>query len=226
MFILTFQVHDIMGLCRSDNKSVEPMSVFSKDVRRLEIWGPDEGYASIIDLPGIFKFTVPGQTALRDIEFVREMVLGYMQNPRSVILTVIPANEDIATQDILQMAREADPDGYRTLGVLTKPDLVDERTEAGSMDLVEGKNLDLSFRWAIVRNPEQKQLPAQSTGRDDIKDNFFRNTAPWNRLDKKNVGILGLKARLMKARTNHVCRMFPQVTSFLEPWACIPILTK
>ncbi len=42
---------------------------------------------------------------------------------------VVPANIDIATQEIIQMAEDADPDGQRTLGVLTKPDLVDRGAE-------------------------------------------------------------------------------------------------
>lgn len=42
---------------------------------------------------------------------------------------VVPANVDIATQEIIQMAEDADPDRKRTLAVLTKPDLVDRGAE-------------------------------------------------------------------------------------------------
>lgn len=42
---------------------------------------------------------------------------------------MVPANIDIATQEIVQMAEDADPTGRRTLGVLTKPDLVDKGAE-------------------------------------------------------------------------------------------------
>lgn len=42
---------------------------------------------------------------------------------------MVPANVDIATQEIVQMAEDADPTGKRTLGVLTKPDLVDKGAE-------------------------------------------------------------------------------------------------
>jgi hypothetical protein len=77
---------------------------------------------------------------------VRQMVGRYLSNPRSIILlvcddlpfdrtpltdvrAVVPANVDIATQEIIQMAEDADPHGQRTLGVLTKPDLVDKGAE-------------------------------------------------------------------------------------------------
>lgn len=45
------------------------------------------------------------------------------------MLVVVPANVDAATQEILEMARDVDPDGDRTVGVLTKPDLVDKGAE-------------------------------------------------------------------------------------------------
>ena len=60
-----------------------------------------------------------------------------MRNPRSVILAVIPANVDIATQEILEMAEELDVKGERTLGVLTKPDLVDKGAEPPVIAIIE-----------------------------------------------------------------------------------------
>ena len=85
------------------------------------------------------------------MELVRQMVGKHLSNPRSIILllyhdlqfnrtpltdvrAVVPANVDIATQEIIQMAEDADPRGQRTLGVLTKPDLVDK----GAEDKVRG----------------------------------------------------------------------------------------
>ena len=57
------------------------------------------------------------------------LINGYMAQPNTVILAVIPANQDVATIDILERASAADPEGIRTLGVLTKVDLVDEGAE-------------------------------------------------------------------------------------------------
>ena len=112
---------------------------FSDDVLKIEICGPKQQHLSVIDVPGIFRNTTPGVTTDSDIEIVRNMVNNYMKNPRSVILAVIPANVDIATQEILKMAEKCDANGQRTLGVLTKPDLVDRGAEHRVIDLVEGK---------------------------------------------------------------------------------------
>jgi len=70
--------------------------------------------------------TPPGVTTKDDIKLVHNMVLGYMKNPRSLLLAVVAANVDTATQEILEMADEVDKDKFRTMGILTKPDLVDE----------------------------------------------------------------------------------------------------
>ena len=77
---------------------------FSNDVLKIEICGSLQEHFSVIDIPGIFKETTEGLTTESDMEMVRAMVVKYMNNPRSVILAVIPANVDIATQEILDMA--------------------------------------------------------------------------------------------------------------------------
>lgn len=123
-----------MGLSISKEDS---LPTFSSNVLRLEICGPEEDHLSVIDVPGIFRNTTPGVTTKEDKDMVRGMVLEYMRNPRSIMLTVVPANVDIATQEIIDMAREVDPEGNRTLGVLTKPDLVDKGAEGRVIDLVE-----------------------------------------------------------------------------------------
>lgn len=133
-----------MGLSGEDD-SGEQKPTFSNDVLRLEIAGPDQEHLSVIDVPGIFKSTTDGVTTKKDIELVRNMVLGYMKNPRSVMLAVIPANVDVATQEILEMAKEVDREGDRTIGVLTKPDLADRGAESRVVDLVNGASYRLKL---------------------------------------------------------------------------------
>ena len=126
-----------MGL-KGYGASDEEAATFSDDVLKIEICGPKQQHLSVIDVPGIFRNTTVGMTTASDIEVVRNMVNDYMKNPRSVILAVVPANVDVATQEILRMADDCDAKGQRTLGVLTKPDLVDKGAEHRVVDLVEG----------------------------------------------------------------------------------------
>lgn len=184
---------------------------FSGDVLRLEICGPSEEHLSVIDVPGIFKKTTQGVTTKADMQMVRNMVHGYMKNPRSVMLAVVPANVDIATQEILEMAEEVDPDGHRTLGVLTKPDLVDKGAETSVTELIEGKRHQLTLGWNVVKNPGQSVTPSSAKERLAMEDAFFTAEIPWNRLDKDRVGVSALRIRLQEILAKHIRREFPKV---------------
>lgn len=145
-----------------------------------------------------------------DIAMVRNMVLRYMQSSRSIMLTVVPANVDIATQEIIEMARELDPSGERTLRILTKPDLVDKGTENNVIDLIESQNASGQLGWVLVRNLGQQQLEKGDIDRDG-EEEVFHQTAPWNRVRAENFGIKALKARLQEVLTSTVRREFPSV---------------
>ncbi len=186
-------------------------ATFSDDVLRLEVSGPEQEHFSVVDVPGIFRKTTEGLTTKADREMVEAMVRRYMENPRSVMLAVIPSNVDIATQEILSMAEEMDVDGHRTLGVLTKPDLVDKGAEPAVVELIEGKRHKLNLGWCLVRNPGQMQLDDPNTDRDAVEKTFFRTVAPWKSLNKDRVGMGALRVRLQETLAIHIHREFPKV---------------
>ncbi|GAW19360.1 hypothetical protein ANO14919_088460 [Xylariales sp. No.14919] len=139
------------------------------------------------------------------------MVRSYMANPRSVMLTVVASNVDIATQEIVQLAEDLDPDGIRTLGVLTKPDLVDKGAESQVIELVEGKRHRLKLGWHVIRNLGQAELGDQAASRNAIENKFFATASPWNSLDKGKVGVESLRCRLQEILAAHIRREFPKV---------------
>ena len=186
-------------------------SQFSTDILRLEIKGRDQEHLSVIDVPGLFQRHKEGVTSKADIELVRSMVYGYMHNPRSVMLTVVPANVDIATQGILEKAEEFDPEGIRTLGVLTKPDLVDKGAEHNVVDLIIGKEHQLSLGWHLLRNAGQAELSNSIESRQEEERIFFDTVDPWKDLDKDKIGISSFRLRLQEVLSAHIRREFPKV---------------
>ncbi|CAK1356816.1 unnamed protein product [Cercospora beticola] len=209
------EAHEVMGLSGSgENATQKP--TFSNDVLRLEISGPAQEHLSVIDVPGIFKSTTKGVTTKADIDLVRNMVKGYMENPRSVMLAVVPANTDLATQEILELAAEADVHGDRTLGVLTKPDLVDRGAESGVLDLVEGRARQMKLGWHIIRNPGQKELKDVNVVRSDLEATFFRSSTPWNGVEKDKVGIESLRLRIKDVLSSLVKKEFPKVQTEIK----------
>lgn len=77
---------------------------------------------------------------------IRALVLKYITNPNSIILAVSAANADIATSESIKLAKEVDPDGRRTLAVVTKLDLMD----AGNFELHSTK-FSLTFEHFFLR---------------------------------------------------------------------------
>lgn len=181
-------------------------SVFSEDILKIEICGPDEDYLTVIDVPGIFRDATEGVTTKKDIELVCNMVKEYIKNNRTIILAVLPSNVDIATQEILSLAKEYDKAGERTLGVLTKPDLVTEHSAQVAMcNLVLGKKRPLTLGYYVVR----------SRGADDgddfdpvVEEKLFRNE-PWSGLPKDRLGVQALKVRLGELLAQITRREFP-----------------
>ena len=53
-----------------------------------------------------------------------------MKDPNTIILCVIPANQDITNDEVLHVARKIDPAGERTIGCVTKIDIMDRGTDA------------------------------------------------------------------------------------------------
>ncbi|KAL0283275.1 UNVERIFIED_CONTAM: Dynamin-related protein 5A [Sesamum angustifolium] len=121
----------------------------------LSIYSPNVVNLTLIDLPGLTKVAVDGQSdsIVADIE---NMVRSYIEKPNCIILAVSPANQDLATSDAIKISREVDPKGERTFGVLTKIDLMDQGTDA--VDILEGRAYKLQFPWIGVVNRSQADI--------------------------------------------------------------------
>jgi hypothetical protein len=202
------EVHEVMGLGPDSSTK----KTFSEDVLKLEVSSPTQEHFSVIDVPGIFSRTTPGVTTKEDKQMVRDMVSRYMKNPRSVILAVVPANVDIATQEILEMAEDVDRQSRRTLGILTKPDLVDKGAEPAVVDLIEGTKQKLNLGWHMVRNLGQSEMSGAGITRRVVETNFFEHTSPWKDLEKDKTGVMSLKVRLREILAGMVRREFLNVS--------------
>ncbi|KAL8885217.1 MAG: hypothetical protein Q9192_006680 [Flavoplaca navasiana] len=202
------EVHKVMGIGSVDSGA---LISFSDDVLKIEVVGPSQEHLSVVDVPGIFRKITEGFTTQIDIANVRAMAERYMDNPRCVILAVVPANVDIATQEILEMASKYDMDGKRTLGVLTKLDLVDKGAENNVISLIQGTSHMLNLGWCMVKNPGQQDLQRGDDFDRHASETFFKNHEIWSKIDKDRVGIRSLRLRLVEVLTSIVRKEFNQV---------------
>lgn len=113
---------------------------------------------TLIDLPGITRIAIADQP--ENIEKItRAMAHRYVSDPRTIILCVVPANADMTTSDGLQMARQLDPKGIRTVGVITKIDIMDRGTNAKKM--IMNQEVTLRLGYVGVKNRAQEDIVNQ-----------------------------------------------------------------
>lgn len=127
----------------------------------------------------------------------------------------MPCNVDIATQEILKLAEEADPDGLRTMGVLTKPDLAIERaTQDAVVNLVQGRQNQLKLGYFVIKNLSADDNASTPTDRLAAEQAFFM-APPWS-LIADRCGISSLQSRLRDLLMEITKRELPHVKSEIE----------
>ena len=142
----------------------------------LKIYSPSVLNLTLVDLPGMTKVSVGDQPA--DIEDqIREMCTSYASNPNSIVLAVTAANTDLANSDALKLAREADPEGERTIGVLTKLDLMDPGTDA--VEVLQNRVIPLRRGYVGVTNRGQRDIDTGVSIKEALRkeQQFFKSHA-------------------------------------------------
>ncbi|KAI1791422.1 P-loop containing nucleoside triphosphate hydrolase protein [Ganoderma leucocontextum] len=152
---------------------------FSRNVICVDLAGPDLIDLSFVDLPGIVQNAEP-----EVVHLVEDLVTSHVES-NCLILVTLPMSDDIENQKAARIAKQADPDGLRTIGVLTKPDTLPAgATKSREMwlEVLEGRRHKLKHGYFCTRQPDDdKRLlgisPADARA-DEVE--FFKTTAPWS----------------------------------------------
>uniref|UniRef100_A0A1A8EXF8 Dynamin-2 n=1 Tax=Nothobranchius korthausae TaxID=1143690 RepID=A0A1A8EXF8_9TELE len=190
------------------NKGISPVPI------NLRVYSPHVLNLTLVDLPGMTKVPVGDQPA--DIESqIREMLMQFVTKENCLMLAVSPANSDLANSDALKIAKEVDPQGMRTIGVITKLDLMDEGTDA--KDILENKLLPLRRGYIGVVNRSQKDID----GKKDITaamaaERKFFLTHPAYRHLADRMGTPYLQKVLNQQLTNHIRDTLPGLRTKLQ----------
>ncbi|CAB9512103.1 Dynamin-1-like protein [Seminavis robusta] len=157
----------------------------------LKIYSPEVLSLTLVDLPGIAKVPVGDQPENIE-EQIREMCMEYISNPNAIILAVTSANQDIANSDALKLAQAVDPHGTRTVGVLTKLDLMDDGTDAS--DILMNRVIPLRRGYVAVVNRGQRDVNNDLSIQDGLKkeESFFRAHSVYGR-DRQLLAKCGTK---------------------------------
>ncbi|CAH0405826.1 unnamed protein product [Chilo suppressalis] len=190
------------------NKGISPVPI------NLRVYSPNVLNLTLIDLPGLTKVPIGDQPV--DIEQqIKAMIFQFIRRESCLILAVTPANTDLANSDALKLAKEVDPQGLRTIGVITKLDLMDEGTDA--RDVLENKLLPLRRGYIGVVNRSQKDID----GRKDISaalnaERKFFLSHPSYRHIADRLGTPYLQRVLNQQLTNHIRDTLPGLRDKLQ----------
>lgn len=178
----------------------------------LTIYATGAPDLSMIDLPGITRVAVKGSDQNVDIEKVtRDMTLHYVQDPRTICLAVIPANQDMTVSDALQIARQVDPQGQRSIGVVTKIDIMDQGTDAGKM--LRGEEVPLKRGYVGVKMRSQADITNNKPVREALAEEkaWFENHRVYGKLPPGLVGTPVLIDKLTQILFTHIRRFLPEI---------------
>jgi len=165
---------------------------------------------TLVDLPGITRIAIAGQE--KNIEQItKEMAKRYCADPRTIILAVVPANQDMSTSDALQMAMELDPKGTRTLGAITKIDIMDRGTNAKKM--IMGEEVSLRLGYVGVKGRSKHDIDHKVTvkkGLDEEKQ-YFASHPVYSTMPPGYLGIETLTQKLTKILFHHIRNYLPEI---------------
>ncbi|ODQ54183.1 vacuolar protein sorting-associated protein 1 [Saitoella complicata NRRL Y-17804] len=190
------------------NAGISPVPI------NLRIYSPNVLTLTLVDLPGLTKVPVGDQP--KDIEKqIRDMVLKYITKPNAIILAVTAGNTDLANSDGLKLAREVDPEGTRTIGVLTKIDLMDQGTDV--VDILAGRVIPLRLGYVPVVNRGQRDIERGKaiSAALEYEREFFENHSSY-RSKAQYCGTPFLARKLNMILMHHIRNTLPEIKAKIQ----------
>uniref|UniRef100_A0A4W4GTS8 Interferon-inducible Mx protein n=1 Tax=Electrophorus electricus TaxID=8005 RepID=A0A4W4GTS8_ELEEL len=190
----------------------------SDDLISLEVASANVPDLTLIDLPGIARVAVRGQPENIGDQ-IKRLIRKFITKQETINLVVVPCNVDIATTEALKMAQEVDLDGERTLGILTKPDLVDKGTEETVVDIIHNEVINLTKGYMIVRCRGQKEITDSISLNEamDTEKAFFKDHSHFSALyDEGKATIPKLAEKLTLELVHHIEKSLPRLEEQIE----------
>lgn len=190
---------------------------YSDKVLRIEIQGPDLQPLKLVDLPGVFACPRDGKPT-KDQMIANKVVESYMRKRNSIILVVVEAFDFMYTSAALSKARQLDPDGERTIGVLVGPEKADNEDSLLCIRMINDQDSEYHLRhgWHVLRNQESDDSDATDfDGRDEAETAFF-NELPWNFVLETDTGIANLRTKLKSLMYNNMRRDIPDLVNRMK----------
>jgi dynamin-like GTPase MGM1, mitochondrial len=180
------------------NLAVPPEVCVTDDPIQLSIYSPNVPDLSLIDLPGYIQVSGKDQPVELK-QKISDLCDKYIQPP-NVILAISAADVDLANSTALRASRRVDPRGQRTIGVITKMDLVDP--DRGAEILTDKKYpLRLGYVGVVCKIPQAGLFTRGGNVTNAIvkNENAFFSSHPmqFGPASELNIGTPTLRKKLM-----------------------------
>uniref|UniRef100_A0A8D0L999 Dynamin-type G domain-containing protein n=1 Tax=Sphenodon punctatus TaxID=8508 RepID=A0A8D0L999_SPHPU len=194
-----------------------PLALRLKKMTRAQGWKGNISYLDVNlklqDPSEVEKEIRKGECSIFHSEKgIKRLIKKIIAKEETINLVVVPSNVDIATTEALKMAQEVDPEGERTLGILTKPDLVDKGTEESVVDIVRNLIIHLKKGYMIVKCRGQQDIQKNLSLASAIQNEraFFEENEHFRiLLDEKRATVPLLAEKLTSELVEHINKSLP-----------------
>jgi GTP-binding protein EngB required for normal cell division len=182
------------------------MNISTNEIN-VRVYSPHVVNINLIDLPGLTMIACTDKGQPRDIkEQIQNLVKKYIEDPNNIVLCVMPAREDIETDIALEFAKQYDANGSRTIGILTKIDLMNAGADISSyLENNISKDLMVKYGYYAVNN----------THIDDYS--YFINHPIYAAIDAKDkLGVVHLSNQLSSILLENIKERIPHILTEID----------
>eukprot|EP00240_Pyramimonas_obovata_P003444 CAMPEP_0118928644 /NCGR_PEP_ID=MMETSP1169-20130426/5850_1 /TAXON_ID=36882 /ORGANISM="Pyramimonas obovata, Strain CCMP722" /LENGTH=812 /DNA_ID=CAMNT_0006870673 /DNA_START=258 /DNA_END=2696 /DNA_ORIENTATION=+ len=208
----------ILEQARTGSKSATKDVSVARDIVEVDVFGPECVDLTLIDLPGIVRFTSKNESETLG-EDIKALIEEYLKNERCVILAVAPANVDLHNSEIMADARKVDPTTRRTIPVITKPDLIDAGAEQSVLDMLLGRQHATEMGFHMVKCRGQKALNEGKSMQEGMQEeeHFFTTQEPWCKEEARDFfGVPELRKKLAGLQVRMIGDSIPGLLADIE----------
>jgi len=194
------------------NMAVPETDCVSEKPIELRIYSPNVPDLTMVDLPGYIQITNKNQPPILK-QRIQELCNKYISE-NNIILAVSAADVDLANSEALRASRKVDPLGLRTLGVITKMDLVDANLGVSILRNTDYP-LDLGYVGVVCKPRQSSRFDKEKTHAVSVDDGFFKQFPQYSVRDVR-VGVPALRSQLMHVLEDTMGRSLHGVVDAVE----------
>ncbi|KAG0310873.1 hypothetical protein BGZ97_012258 [Linnemannia gamsii] len=188
-------------LCKDRNIDI------SDKVLELTLSGPTQSPLTIIDLPG-FIITVSDKQPKDLPNIISAINMDYIEDPRTIILAIVQATVDLNTTRALSEAGKVDPDGVRTIPIVTKPDYIQNGLHPDWIEILLNRKKTMKHGYLVMRNTGFDQMSLTWDEARLEEEKFFESSL-WNPVGSDRMGRVAVKKFLSNVLYEHISRELP-----------------